>query len=140
LGGERGWLYLDWIWQLRGLIDRLLGGSGLRRGRRDPQHLRAGDAVDFWRVEEIKNPSLLRLRAEMLLPGDAWLQFESEGINDQETILQQTAYFAPKGLAGFLYWYMLYPAHRLGFSGLIRNIKKESETNPTKEETYVQLT
>lgn len=140
LGGERGWLYLDWIWQLRGIIDRLLGGSGLRRGRRDPHRLRVGDAVDFWRVEEIKNPSLLRLRAEMLLPGDAWLQFESEGINDQETILKQTAYFAPKGLAGFLYWYLLYPAHSLGFSGLIRNIKKESEINPTKEKSYVQLT
>ncbi|MFO8035546.1 MAG: DUF2867 domain-containing protein [Anaerolineales bacterium] len=127
LGGERGWLYLDWIWHIRGFIDRLLGGSGLRRGRRDPHHLRVGDAVDFWRVEEVHNPSLLRLRAEMILPGQAWLQFESKPTRDDQTRLLQTAFFAPKGLAGFLYWYLLYPAHRIGFLGLIRNIKKEAE-------------
>jgi len=129
LGGKRGWLYLDWIWKIRGRIDRFLGGSGLRRGRRDPHQLRVGDAVDFWRVEEVENPSLLRLRAEMILPGEAWLQFESKPIQEEQTALQQTAFFAPKGLAGFLYWYLLYPAHRIGFSGLLRNLKKEAEAS-----------
>lgn len=127
LGGDQGWLYLDWAWQLRGLIDRLFGGAGLRRGRRDPQSLRVGDAVDFWRVEVVERPTQLRLRAEMLLPGDAWLQFGTKAIDRDQTALQQTAFFAPKGLAGFLYWYLIYPLHSLSFSGLIKSIKKEAE-------------
>ncbi len=137
LGSEKGWLYLNWAWRLRGIIDRLLGGSGLRRGRRDPHHLRVGDAVDFWRVEAVEPPTLLRLRAEMLLPGDAWLQFETRSNQPGETALQQTAFFAPRGLAGFLYWYMLYPLHSLVFSGLIQSIQREAETNYQKEGPHV---
>jgi hypothetical protein len=127
LGGENGWLFFDWAWKIRGIIDRLLGGSGLRRGRRDPDHLRVGDAVDFWRVEEVKASSSLRLRAEMILPGQAWLQFESGPTPDGDILLLQTAIFAPRGLVGFLYWYLLYLVHSLIFSGLIRSVKKQAE-------------
>ncbi len=127
LGGDQGWLYLNWAWRIRGFLDRLLGGSGLRRGRRDPAHLRAGDALDFWRVEEVNEPSLLRLRAEMILPGQAWLQWEIGPAGEGEILLLQTAFFAPRGLGGFLYWYLLYPIHSMIYSGLIRRIKRTAE-------------
>jgi len=128
LGGEQGWLYLDWTWKLRGFIDRLFGGVGLRRGRRDPERIRVGDAIDFWRVEVVEPGAMLRLRAEMKVPGLAWLQFESQPFQNQQTKLVQTAYFAPKGLTGYLYWYALYPLHSLIFSGLIRKLKEQAET------------
>lgn len=127
LGGEYGWLYMDWAWRIRGWIDRLLGGSGLRRGRRDPRHLRTGDAVDFWRVEEVQTGSLLRLRAEMILPGRAWLQYQSGLTPEGDVLLLQTAIFAPRGLAGFVYWYALYPIHALIFSGMINEVKRRAE-------------
>jgi hypothetical protein len=91
-------------------MDRLVGGVGMRLGRRDPDHLRVGDALDFWRVEEVRRPGLLRLRAEMKVPGRAWLQYEvmpAEG----GSRLVQTAFFEPKGLPGLAYWYVLYPVH-----------------------------
>jgi uncharacterized protein YbjT (DUF2867 family)/uncharacterized protein YndB with AHSA1/START domain len=121
LGGDRGWLVWDWAWQLRGLLDRLVGGPGLRRGRRDPQELRAGEALDFWRVEEVRPPNRLRLRAEMKVPGRAWLEFEAQP-DGEGTRLVQSALFAPRGLAGTLYWYLLYPIHRLIFSGMARAV------------------
>jgi uncharacterized protein YbjT (DUF2867 family) len=127
LGGDRGWLYFDWAWRLRGALDRLVGGVGLRRGRRDPKKVRLGDAIDFWRVEAVEPAKLIRLRAEMKLPGLAWLQFEAQPMENDLTQLIQTAYFAPKGLFGFLYWYILYPFHSLIFSGLIRQLKNLSE-------------
>lgn len=127
LGGGTGWLFMDWAWKIRGWIDRFLGGSGLRRGRRDPQQLRVGDAVDFWRVEHLQPPTALRLRAEMILPGKAWLQYESGPTPDGDTLLLQTAIFAPRGLIGFLYWYSLYPIHGIIFSGLINRIKDQAE-------------
>ena len=127
LGGERGWLYFDWAWQIRGAIDRLLGGVGLRRGRRDPNDIRVGEALDFWRVEEIDFGVKLRLRSEMITPGEAWLQYDLENTESEEVLLRQTAFFAPRGLPGFLYWYVLYPIHSLVFSGLIRKIKEKSE-------------
>ena len=127
LGGDNGWLYMNWAWQIRGWIDRLLGGSGLRRGRRDPIHLRVGDAVDFWRVEDIRVPSMLRLRAEMILPGNAWLQYESGQTPEGDILLLQTAIFAPRGFIGFLYWYGLYPIHGIIFSGLMKRIKEKAE-------------
>jgi uncharacterized protein YbjT (DUF2867 family) len=127
LGGARGWLYGNWAWRLRGALDRLLGGVGYRRGRRHPNELRVGDALDFWRVEAIESGQLLRLRAEMKLPGKAWLQFRCRPGRDGTTSLEQTAYFAPKGLAGLAYWYGLYPAHTLIFSGLIRQIARTAE-------------
>jgi uncharacterized protein YbjT (DUF2867 family) len=130
LGGERGWLYANWAWRLRGILDRLVGGAGFRRGRRHPDDVRAGDALDFWRVEEAESDRLLRLRAEMKVPGDAWLQFEAKPQSGAETLLVQTAFFAPKGLLGFLYWYVLYPIHALVFSGMIRNLARWAEAAP----------
>ena len=122
LGGERGWLYLDWTWQLRGMVDRLCGGVGMRRGRRDPNDLRAGDTLDFWRVERVEPGRLVRLRAEMRVPGRAWLEFRALPQPAGKTLLTQTAFFEPKGLFGLLYWYALYPIHSLIFSGLIRRV------------------
>jgi len=122
LGGKRGWLFMDWAWQIRGLVDRLCGGVGMRRGRRDPETLRVGDPLDFWRVEMVEPGRLIRLRAEMLVPGRAWLEFKSLPQPDGQTLLTQTAFFAPKGLFGLIYWYVLYPIHALIFSGLIRRI------------------
>ena len=131
LGGDRGWLYMDWAWRLRGTIDRIAGGVGLRRGRRHPVEIRVGDALDFWRVESVEQPSHIRLRAEMKVPGDAWLQFEVQPGEQGYSCLIQTAFFAPKGLAGFLYWYMLYPIHALIFAGMINklaaNIREKTE-------------
>ena len=128
LGGSRGWLYMNWAWQVRGWIDRLVGGVGMRRGRRHPEEVRVGDALDFWRVEAVQPGRMVRLRAEMRVPGKAWLQFiVGEDPEGKGTLLTQTAYFAPKGLAGLLYWYLLYPIHGLIFSGMIRRIAQEAE-------------
>jgi uncharacterized protein YndB with AHSA1/START domain len=125
LGGDRGWLFWNWAWRLRGTLDRLVGGPGLRRGRRDPVTLLPGDAVDFWRVEAVEPPRLLRLRAEMKLSGQAWLQWETTPENGG-TRLVQSALFAPKGLSGTLYWKALYPAHKIIFSGMVRRIAREA--------------
>jgi uncharacterized protein YbjT (DUF2867 family) len=127
LGGKRGWLYANWAWHMRGILDRLVGGVGLRRGRRDPNIVRAGDALDFWRVEAVEPNRSLRLRAEMKVPGDVWLHFEALPQSQQETLLVQTAFFAPKGLIGLLYWYLLYPIHGPVFSGLIRKLAELAE-------------
>jgi len=126
VGGARGWFYLNLAWELRGLIDRAIGGVGLRRGRRDPDNLRVGDALDFWRVEAVEPGHLLRLRAEMKVPGKAWLQFEVTRRGSHQTLFSQTAFFAPKGLFGWLYWYGLYPLHTLIFSGLIDQIVRRA--------------
>jgi uncharacterized protein YbjT (DUF2867 family) len=127
LGGERGWLYLDWTWQVRGWVDKLVGGVGLRRGRRHPDDIRVGESLDFWRVEAVEPDRLIRLRAEMKVPGKAWLEFQSIPQPDGKTLLTQAAYFAPRGLAGFLYWYFLYPIHSFIFSGLIRKIGERAQ-------------
>jgi len=126
LGGRRGWFYMNWAWEIRGLMDRITGGVGLRRGRRDPDALRVGDALDFWRVEAVEPERLLRLRAEMKVPGKAWLQFQVTPRDDGQSLLSQIAYFAPKGLLGWLYWYVLYPFHGLIFSGLIDRIAERA--------------
>lgn len=123
LGGARGWLYADVLWRLRGVLDRLVGGVGFRRGRRAARELRVGDTVDFWRVEAIEPERLLRLRAEMKVPGRAWLEFRiAPSGQDDATILHQNAYFAPRGLAGLIYWYALYPIHRRIFSKLSERV------------------
>jgi hypothetical protein len=127
LGGDIGWLYFDLAWRVHGAIDRLIGGVGLRRGRRDPVDIRVGDAIDFWRVEAVDHQKMLRLRAEMKVPGRAWLQFEANPLENNQTQLIQTAYFAPKGLFGLLYWYGLNPLRGLILSGLIRELKKMAE-------------
>lgn len=121
VGGDAGWPYANILWRLRGIADRAVGGVGMRLGRRDAARLRVGDALDFWRVEEIDRPSLLRLRAEMRVPGRAWLQYEVAPADDGSRLVQ-TAFFEPKGLPGLVYWYLLYPLHGLIFRGTVRAI------------------
>jgi uncharacterized protein YbjT (DUF2867 family) len=125
VGGSVGWYFGDFLWRLRGFLDLLVGGVGTRRGRRDPENLQPGDTVDFWRVEEVEPDRLLRLRAEMKLPGRAWLQFEVEP-EDGGCTIRQTAIFDPIGLAGRLYWYILYPIHTVMFAGMLRAIAREA--------------
>lgn len=127
LGGDRGWLVWNWAWALRGMVDRMVGGPGLRRGRRHPAELLVGEAVDFWRVEAVEPGRLLRLRAEMKLPGRAWLEFEIQPDGQRGSVLAQTARFASKGLFGAVYWYGLYPLHRWIFRDMIRAIAREAE-------------
>ena len=119
LGGDAGWPYANLLWRIRGLADRMVGGVGMRLGRRDPDRVRVGDAVDFWRVEEIRRPDLLRLRAEMKVPGRAWLQYEVTPTATGSRLVQ-TAFFEPKGVPGLAYWYVLYPVHGLIFRGSVR--------------------
>ena len=121
IGGTRGWLYMDWAWALRGWFDKLIGGVGIRRGRRNPDDIRAGESLDFWRVEAVEKDRLMRLRAEMKVPGEAWLQFESTP-QDGKTLLTETAYYEPKGFWGFVYWYAMWPFHAFLFDGLIRRL------------------
>lgn len=123
IGGQTGWYYANWLWRLRGFLDLLAGGVGMRRGRRDPEKLLPGDAVDCWRTEAVEPGRLLRLAAEMKMPGRAWLQFELTPENSG-TSIRQTALFDPFGLAGLLYWYGLYPVHQLIFAGMLRNIAR----------------
>jgi len=125
LGGERGWRVWGWAWELRGAVDQLLGGPGLRRGRRHPELLYPGEALDFWRVEEYLPGKLLRLRAEMKVPGRAWLQFEAIP-EDGRTRLVQTAFFAPTGFFGWLYWYSIYPFHAKIFSDMVDAVARDA--------------
>lgn len=133
LGGRNGWIYANFLWQVRGIADRLVGGVGMRRGRRSPSELRVGDAVDFWRVEAFEVNRLLRLRAEMKIPGKAWLQFEVIPKSDSGCLVVQSAFFEPKGLAGLFYWYALYPFHHLIFVGMLRALVKRVEGSWLKE-------
>nr|WP_188307192.1 SDR family oxidoreductase [Streptomyces sp. CBMA123] len=122
VGGENGWYSLPFAWALRGTLDRLAGGVGLRRGRRDPDRLRVGDALDFWRVEEIEPGRLLRLRAEMRLPGLAWLELRVGPDGAGGALYRQRALFHPHGLAGHVYWWSVAPFHSLVFDAMARNI------------------
>ena len=131
-GGDEGWFYMNWAWRLRGAMDLMLGGVGLRRGRRDPGRVRVGDALDFWRVEEVEEDRLLRLRAEMKVPGQAWLTFEARPRDDGGADLILTAAFQPHGLTGLLYWRLLYPFHALIFSGMIRKIARRAESTRSR--------
>jgi hypothetical protein len=130
IGGANGWYAADRFWSLRGLLDTLRGGVGLRRGRRDPVDLRVGDAVDFWRVERFEAGRLLRLAAEMRIPGRLWLQFEVDSGEDR-AIVSQTTIFDPAGWVGHLYWYVLYPVHRRVFAAMLRGIQKAVLERPT---------
>lgn len=133
IGARNGWYYADWLWTIRGLLDRLIGGVGMQRGRRDPDRLRTGDVVDCWRVESIERPRKLLLRAEMKVFGRAWLQFEVEPRNGQTAILQ-TAIYDPHGISGILYWYSLYPIHEFVFRGMLRGIARavDGEAAPSR--------
>jgi uncharacterized protein YbjT (DUF2867 family) len=127
IGGEHGWYSFPLAWSVRGWIDRLAGGVGLRRGRRDPHRLHVGEALDWWRVEYLDRPRLLRLRAEMRLPGRAWLELEVIPDGDGATCYRQRALFQPHGLAGHLYWKSIAPFHGVVFGGMARNITGAAE-------------
>lgn len=124
IGGRQGWYFGNALWRLRGWLDLLVGGVGMRRGRRHPEALRAGDVIDCWRVEQVEPGHRLRLVAEMKLPGRAWLEFEVTPTDAGHCVLQQTALFDPLGLGGLLYWYGIYPLHRLVFAGMLRGIAR----------------
>ena len=129
IGGETGWYGADYLWFLRGLVDRMFGGVGLRRGRRDSDHLRIGDSLDFWRVEELEPGKHLKLYAEMILPGKDWLEFNVEPVIEDgktKTIITQTASYSPRGLGGQLYWYAVLPFHVFIFPTMLRNIAKSA--------------
>jgi uncharacterized protein YbjT (DUF2867 family) len=125
LGGSTGWYYGNWLWRLRGWIDLLIGGVGMRRGRRDPEDIRVGDTVDWWRVVTFEPGRRVRFEAEMKLPGRAWLTFEVSGDQRCATV-RQTAIFDPAGVAGLLYWYFTYPIHQFIFAGMLNGIVKAS--------------
>lgn len=129
IGGQNGWYSWSLGWRVRGVMDRLTGGPGLRRGRRDPYDLVVGDALDWWRVEEIEDEKLLRLRAEMKLPGLAWLELTVEQDERGSTVFRQRALFHPRGLLGQLYWAGISPFHGIVFGGMQRNIAKAAEAS-----------
>ncbi len=140
IGGQTGWYYGSWLWKIRGFMDLLVGGVGVRRGRRHPDQLRVGDTLDFWRVEKFEDNRLLRLAAEMKVPGRAWLVFEVAETNGISEV-RQTAIFDPVGLFGIVYWYTLYPLHHFVFGGMLRNIclaVDTTEESPPAEETSDQ--
>jgi len=140
IGGGNGWYSFPLAWEARGLADRVVGGVGLRRGRRDPDTLRAGESVDFWRVEEIVPGELLRLRAEMRLPGEAWLELRVRqdapaGVEQVRTVYVQRALFVPRGLAGHLYWWSVAPFHGIVFGQMLRRISGEARRRARQRET-----
>ena len=128
IGGKRGWYYANWLWKLRGLLDQLVGGEGMKRGRRDPDVLQPGDVLDGWRVEAVDDGRLIRLWFEMKAPGPAWLQFEAQPRSGGGTMLILTAFFEPHGIAGLVYWYILYPFHLLIFKYMSFAIIRRSES------------
>ena len=128
IGGKRGWYYANSLWTIRGWIDLACGGIGKRRARRDPENLRVGDVLDWWRVEEYVPNRRLRLSAEMKVPGRAWLEFEVEPQQDGSSI-RQTAIFDPVGLSGLIYWYSLYPVHAVIFRGMLTQIATRAEND-----------
>ncbi len=138
IGGETGWYYGDFLWKLRGVMDKLLGGVGARRGRRDPNKVLVGDALDFWRVLAVSPPERLRLLAEMKVPGQALLDFQVRELEPGLTEIKQTAWFVPSGLSGMLYWWLISPLHNLVFSGMLRGIARATGAavvrGPTRED------
>lgn len=126
VGGGHGWYAADWLWRIRGWLDQLVGGPGLRRGRRDPELVSYGEALDFWRVTGLERNRRLTLRAEMKLPGEALLQFRIEPRGEDGCVLRQEALFHPRGLLGLLYWYSVVPLHHIVFRGMVRGIEREA--------------
>jgi hypothetical protein len=126
VGGGHGWYAADWLWRIRGWMDRTVGGPGLRRGRRDPEIVAYGEALDFWRVVGHEHNRRLALRAEMKLPGEALLEFQIEPRGVGESMLRQVALFQPQGLLGLLYWYAVAPLHHVVFRGMLLGIEREA--------------
>lgn len=124
IGGQTGWYFANWLWRTRGFMDKCIGGVGFRRDQRGPEHLKPGDIVDFWRVEECEQDRLLRLVAEAKMPGRGWLQFEvaEEGSG---SLVRLLALFEPEGLLGYAYWYSLFPVHWLMFRGILKALVRE---------------
>ena len=137
LGGTTGWYGFEWAWRLRGRIDSVFGGVGMRSGRRDPNVLRVGDPLDFWRIAEVKDQCELLLRAEMRVPGEAWLEFRLSDASSKGggTHVVQRAIFRPRGLAGRLYWWVLIPFHSIIFPGMLRNALAHAETSAVGKAT-----
>ncbi|HSR68509.1 MAG TPA: SDR family oxidoreductase [Acidobacteriota bacterium] len=133
IGGRNGWYYCNWLWRVRGFIDLLAGGIGIRRGRHSPENLEVGEPLDWWRIEAYEADRLLRLSAEMKVPGRAWLQFEVTGEAGGSKI-RQTAIFDPFGLSGLVYWYGIYPIHALIFRGMLREIARRAEAHKPQPE------
>jgi hypothetical protein len=125
IGGANGWYACDWLWQLRGWMDRCVGGPGMSRGRREPERLAAGDVLDCWQVEVYQPPRRLRLAAEMRMPGRGWLEFEVVP-RDGDVTIHQTAVFDPRGLGGLAYWYAIWPLHELVFSRMLAGIARHA--------------
>ena len=138
IGGNVGWYYAGFLWKIRGWMDRAIGGVGLRRGRRDPVSVRIGDAIDFWRVEDIVPGRRLLLHAEMIVPGDAWLEFRVEPLGEDRSELVQTAYFKPSPFWGRAYWYACFPLHWFVFQGMARNIVRAAERDAPRETPALQ--
>jgi hypothetical protein len=130
IGGHTGWYAADWLWHLRGWMDLLVGGAGMRRGRPNPDRLLAGDTVDCWRVETVEPNRKLRLAAEMKLPGRAWLEFEVEPTAHGGSTIRQTAIFDPVGVLGRAYWYSVFPLHQIVFGGMLRGIARSATSPP----------
>ena len=124
IGGKNGWFTYGFLWEIRGFIDKIIGGVGLKRGRRDQEKLRVGESLDFWKVIDVKENERLLLYAQMKVPGSAWLEFK---IEDNKLI--QSAYFYPKGVSGRLYWYILIPIHYFVFNNMINSIIKKASVN-----------
>jgi hypothetical protein len=131
VGGDNGWYSFPLAWSVRGWLDRLVGGVGLRRGRRNRNHLQVGEALDWWRVEEIEPGRLLRLRAEMKVPGRAWLEMSAEPAGDGRSVYRQRAVFLPRGLAGHAYWAAVLPFHGIVFTGMARSIASSAGATRT---------
>ena len=121
IGGSAGWYYADWLWKLRGAMDRLVGGSGMSRGRRSPDQVKVGDIIDCWRVDAFEPNRRLRLALELRQPGRGWLEFDVVG-NGAGSTIHLTASYNPQGLLGRLYWAFVSPLHHLIFSGMLRGI------------------
>ena len=133
IGGKRGWFYANWLWKLRGWLDRLIGGVGMSRGRTREGEAQPGDVVDGYTVDAMEPGRLLRLRNDLIAPGPAWMQFEALKSVHGKTLLVLTAFFEPHGLAGLAYWYALYPFHQLVFNGMAREIIKRAEATMERD-------
>ena len=126
LGGPDGWP-CNSVWRLRAAIDRIMGGVGMRKGRPETDNIKLGDTIDFLRVVKIEPNKMMRLKVEMKLPGDGWLQFEVEPVEDNLSSVVQTVFFAPRGLFGTIYWYLLQPIHRYIFNKIINKLAEKAE-------------